>query len=155
MRCDGIELDNARKFGECRADSVENLRGLGESFASRTVELENFVQSQLAGYREQFISIDHRFGKMESRLGAAGVAPSLVGQHVPLPQRVMHSPPMVSQSFVQQAASVPVPVSDGQSFRSYMSWDEHRSEEHHSASSGRMNRTLERQRPVIPRESGC
>ena len=98
VRCDGIELDTARKSEEYRADYVQRLRGLAESFASRTVELENFVQSQLAGYREQFMSIDRRFGKIEAKLAGIGVAPSLVGSAASPSQPVIFRPPSVSQT---------------------------------------------------------
>ena len=73
---------------------------------------------------------------------------------MPSPQPAVFHPPPVSQQFAQQAVSVPVPVSDGQSFRSYMSWDQRQFEDRHSASSGRTHRALERQRPIIPRETG-
>ena len=119
--------------------------------SGRVIELENFVQSQLAGYREQFISIDRRFGKIESRLAEIGVAPSL---HTPVLATSQHAGfPPLSQNFVQQQTTIPVPGSDGQSFRSYMSHDHH-VDERHSSSSGRTQRTLERQRPVLPREVG-
>ena len=117
IRCDGIELDTMRKLEECRADYVEKLLGLNENVAGRIVELENFVQSQPAGYREQFISIDRRFGKIEAKLAGIGVAPSVDVPLMPSPQPAVFHPPAVSQQFAQQAVSVPVPVSDGQSFR--------------------------------------
>ena len=154
MRCDGIELDTVRKLEEYRADYVEKLRGLNENFASRIVELENYMQSQSAAHREQFISIERRFDKIEARLAGVGIAPSVEAPMMPLSQNAVFHPPPVSQQFAQQAVSVPVPVSDGQSFRSYMSWDQLQGEDRHSTSSGRTHRTLERQRPIIPRETG-
>ena len=154
MRCDGIELDSVRKLEECRADYVEKLRGLNENIAGRIVELENYMQSQSAAYREQFISIDRRFGKIEIKLSGIGVAPSVDAPMMSSPQHAVFHPPPVSQQFAQQAVSVPVPVSDGQSFRSYMSWGQHQGEDRYSTSSGRTHRTLERQRPIIPRETG-
>ena len=154
MRCEVAELDTVKKFEECRADYVEKLRGLNENFASRIVELENYMQSQSAAYREQFISIERRFGRIEAKLAGVGVAPSVDAPMMPLPQNAVFHPPPVSQQFAQQAVSVPVPVSDGQSFRSYMSWDQRQVEDRQSTSSGRTHRTLERQRPIIPRETG-
>ena len=154
MRCEVNELDTVRKLEECRADYVEKLRGLSENIAGRIVELENYMQSQSAAYREQFISIERRFGKIEMKLSNIGVAPSVDAPMMSSPQHAVFHPPPVSQQFAQQAVSVPVPVSDGQSFRSYMSWDQRQVEDRHSTSSGRTHRTLERQRPIIPRETG-
>ena len=106
--------------------------GLGENISGRVIELENFVQSQLAGYREQFLSIDRRFGKIEAKLASIGVAPSV---HAPMPSSPQQVGfPTLSQNFVQQPTNVPVPASDGQSFRSYMSHDHHGIDEHHSTS---------------------
>ena len=127
---------------------------MNENIAGRINELENYTQSQSAAYREQFISIDRRFDKIEAKLSSIGVAPSVNAPVMPSPQPAVFNPPPVSQQFAQQAVSVPVPVSDGQSFRSYMSWDQRQFEDRHSASSGRTHRTLERQRPIIPRETG-
>ena len=152
MRCDGIVFDTEKRFEEQRSDYIDRLRTLGESVSGRMVELENFVQSQLAGHREQFLSIDRRFGKIETRLAQVGVAPSV---HAPIPVGPQHVGfPTLSQNFVQQPTNVPVPASDGQSFRSYMSHDHHGLDERHSTSSGRTHRTLERQRPILPREAG-
>ena len=113
MRCDGIELDTVRKLEVCRADYVEKLRGLNEIIAGRIVQLENYMQSQSAAYREQFISIDRRFGKIEVKLSGTGVAPSVDAPMMSSPQRAVFHPPPVSQQFAQQAVSVPVPVSGG------------------------------------------
>ena len=152
MRCDGIVFDSDKRFEEQRSDYVDRLRGLSENMSGRVIELENFVQSQLAGYREQFLSIDRRFGKIEAKLASIGVAPSVHASMPSSPQQVGF--PTLSQNFVQQPTNVPVPASDGQSFRSYMSHDHHGVDEHHSTSSGRTQRTLERQRPILPRETG-
>ena len=152
MRCDGIVFDSDKRFEEQRSDYVDRLRGLSENMSGRFIELENFVQSQLAGYREQFLSIDRRFGKIEAKLASIGVAPSVHASMPSSPQQVGF--PTLSQNFVQQPTNVPVPASDGQSFRSYMSHDHHGVDEHHSTSSGRTQRTLERQRPILPRETG-
>ena len=121
MRCEGIDidLDAFRMFDELRVDYIEKLRRLGESLASRTIELENFIQSQLPAYREQFISIDRRSGQIEARLGAVEAAPRLVVLPNPILQSLPRYQPNVGQPCVQQAAAVPVPVSDGQSFSSY------------------------------------
>ena len=152
MRCDGIVFDSDKRFEEQRSDYVDRLRGLSENMSGRVIELENFVQSQLAGYREQFLSIDRRFGKIEAKLASIGVAPSVHASMPSSPQQVGF--PTLSQNFVQQPTNVPVPASDGQSFRSYMSHDHHGIDEHHLTSSGRTQRTLERQRPILPRETG-
>ena len=152
MRCDGIVFDSDKRFEEQRSDYVDRLRGLNENMSGRVIELENFVQSQLAGYREQFLSIDRRFGKIEAKLASIGVAPSV---HASMPSSpIQVGFPTLSQNFVQQPTNVPVPASDGQSCRSYMSHDHHGVDEHHSTSSGRTQRTLERQRPILPRETG-
>ena len=152
MRCDGIVYDTEKRFEEQRTDYVDKLRSLSENMSGRVIELENFVQSQLAGYREQFVSIDRRFGKIESRLAEIGVAPSV---HAPVTATSQHAVfPSLSQNFVQQPTTIPVPGSDGQSFRSYMSHDHRGIDERHSTSSGRTQRILERQRPILPREAG-
>ena len=110
MRCDGIVFDSDKRFEEQRSDYVDRLRGLGENMSGRVIELENFVQSQLAGYREQFLSIDRRFGKIEAKLANIGVVPSV---HASVPSSPMQVGfPTLSQNFVQQPTNVPVPASD-------------------------------------------